>query len=224
MLQLGSIRFRADHNLSAAKVAKLANLLGALRRIVIGVTTLSFLSQAFANLTLKCAQSRKVHRRFASAPTMECDMKLSKNLSPLAVLIPLVLVLGVQSAQAHCQVPCGIFDDNARVKAMMEDAVTVDKATTEMAELQGKTDPQSVNQTVRWVMNKESHAQKIISTISDYFLTQRVKPSQEDYVERLKKHHAVMLAAMKAKQHADKKHAEALMAEITALARYYPEQ
>ncbi len=151
-------------------------------------------------------------------------MKLSKTLSPLAVLIALGLVLGVQSAQAHCQVPCGIFDDNARVKAMMEDAVTVDKATAEMAELQGKTDPQSVNQMVRWVMNKESHAQKIISTISDYFLTQRVKPSQEDYVERLKKHHAVMLAAMKAKQHADKKHAEALMAEITALARYYPEQ
>jgi nickel superoxide dismutase len=155
---------------------------------------------------------------------MECDMKLSKALSPLAVLIALGLVLGVQSAQAHCQVPCGIFDDKARVKAMMEDAVTVDKATTEMAELQGKTDPQSVNQMVRWVINKESHAHKIISTISDYFLTQRVKPSQEDYVERLKKHHAVMLAAMKAKQHADKEHAEAVMAEITALARYYPEQ
>ena len=85
---------------------------------------------------------------------MECDMKLSKTLSPLVVLIALGLVLGVQSAQAHCQVPCGIFDDNTRVKAMMEDAVTVDKATTEMAELEGKTDPQSVNQMVRWVMNK----------------------------------------------------------------------
>ncbi|MGD8467739.1 MAG: superoxide dismutase [Ni] [Desulfobacterales bacterium] len=40
-------------------------------------------------------------------------------------------------------------------------------------------------------MNKEKHAQQIISTISDYFLTQRVKPSQKDYTERLLKHHRV---------------------------------
>lgn len=154
---------------------------------------------------------------------MESYMKLSKIFSPLAVLVALGVVCFSQAAQAHCQVPCGIFDDNARVKAMMEDAATIDKATAEMAELQGKSDPQSVNQMVRWVMNKESHAQKIISTISDYFLTQRVKPSQEDYAERLEKHHAVMIAAMKTKQHADREHAETLMAKITALTRYYPE-
>ena len=53
---------------------------------------------------------------------------------------------------------------------------------------------------MRWVQNKESHAQKIITTMADYFLTQRVKPSQEDYADRLAKHHAVILAAMKAKQ------------------------
>ena len=65
-----------------------------------------------------------------------------------------------------------------------------------IAELAGKTDAQSQNQLVRWVVKKENHAQKIISTISDYFLTQRVKASQKDYVERLKKHHAVIVAAM----------------------------
>jgi nickel superoxide dismutase len=47
-----------------------------------------------------------------------------------------------------------------------------------IAELAGKSDAQSQNQLVRWVMNKENHAQKIISTISDYFLTQRVKLTQ----------------------------------------------
>lgn len=36
-------------------------------------------------------------------------------------------------------------------------------------------------------MNKESHAQNIIVTISEYFLTQRVKSSQEDYKEQLVK-------------------------------------
>ena len=53
----------------------------------------------------------------------------------------------------------------------------------------------------------------------DYFLTQRVKPHPEDYADRLVKHHAVIVAAMKAKQNADAAHADAL----EALAPYYPE-
>ena len=126
------------------------------------------------------------------------------------------------NAQAHCQVPCGIYDDHARVKSMLEDAATVAKATKLMGELAGKTDAQSQNQMVRWVVNKEKHAQNIISTISDYFLTQRVKSSQKDYTERLVKHHAVIVAAMKAKQNADGKSAAALTKSIQALAAYYP--
>jgi len=76
---------------------------------------------------------------------------------------------------------------------------------------------------VRWV-NKEKHAQKkIISTISDYFLTQRVKPNQKDYAERLIKHHTVIIAAMKSKQNADVKYAKTLKESIEALSSYYPE-
>ena len=123
---------------------------------------------------------------------------------------------------AHCQVPCGIYDDHARVVAMAEDAATVAKAATMMQELAGKTDAQSQQQFVRWVANKESHAQKIITTMADYFLTQRVKPSQEDYTDRLVKHHAVILAAMKAKQQADPAAAQALADAIQAMTPYYP--
>jgi nickel superoxide dismutase len=122
----------------------------------------------------------------------------------------------------HCQIPCGIYDDAARVQSMLEDATTVEKATKLIAELAGKSDAQSQNQMVRWVMNKEQHAQKIISTISDYFLTQRVKPDQKDYSERLVKHHAVIVAAMKAKQNADEKYAKSLKESIEALRSYYP--
>jgi nickel superoxide dismutase len=125
-------------------------------------------------------------------------------------------------AQAHCQVPCGIYDDAARVKSMLEDASTVKKATTQIAILAGKSDAQSQQQMVRWVTNKEAHAQKVITTISDYFLTQRVKTSQGDYVERLKKHHAVIVAAMEAKQNADGAYADALTVAIQALSGYYP--
>ena len=126
------------------------------------------------------------------------------------------------TAHTHSQIPCGIYDDHARVKAMLEDAATVAKATKLIAKLAGKTDAQSQNQIVRWVVNKEQHAQNIISTISDYFLTQRVKSSQADYTTRLVKHHTVIVSAMKAKQKADPAFAAALTESIAALAKYYP--
>jgi len=131
--------------------------------------------------------------------------------------------LYIPSALSHCQVPCGIYDDHARVNAMLEDAATTKKAVALMLSLSGKSDVQSQNQMMRWVMNKEQHAQKVISTISDYFLTQRVKSDQKDYVERLKKHHAVIVSAMKVKQTSDVKNVAALESNIKALLPYYPE-
>ncbi len=147
----------------------------------------------------------------------------SNLISLLALFIAGSILMLPQSVDAHCQIPCGIYDDHMRVKLMLEDAATVEKSAKLIAELAGKTDAQSQNQLVRWVMNKETHAQKIISTISDYFLTQRVKTSQKDYVERLQKHHAVIVAAMQAKQNADVKYAQALAKSIEAVSAYYPE-
>jgi nickel superoxide dismutase len=133
------------------------------------------------------------------------------------------LLVATHSASAHCQVPCGIYDDHARVTAMLEDADTVIKAGNMMIELADAQDAQGQQQFVRWVNNKESHAQKIISTIADYFLTQRVKASQDDYVQRLKDHHAVIVTAMKAKQSADPAAGEALKEAVAQLTTYYPE-
>ena len=137
-------------------------------------------------------------------------------------LVLLALVLP-RPGYGHCQVPCGIYDDYARLKAMLEDAATVEKAAKSIAKLAGESDAQSQNQMVRWVMNKEQHADNVIQIISEYFLTQRVKPSQEDYAERLERHHAVILAAMTAKQNAAESFAADLRKKIEALADYYPE-
>ena len=136
-----------------------------------------------------------------------------------------LILLAVYSpiAYSHCQIPCGIYDDHARVKAMLEDAATARKSISQIAELSGKNDPQSNNQLNRWVLNKEKHAQNIISTISDYFLTQRVKSTQNDYSERLKNHHAVIVAAMKVKQNADMKYVDELEVNIKELLPYYSE-
>lgn len=128
-----------------------------------------------------------------------------------------------QPAHAHCQIPCGIYDDHARIQSMLEDTATVEKSVKLILELADKSDAQSQNQLVRWVMNKEKHAQQIIATISDYFLTQRVNLSQKDYSERLLKHHAVIIAAMKAKQNVDLKYVKDLKENVEALLSYYPE-
>lgn len=144
-----------------------------------------------------------------------------KNLPAILAFLSLVFLFPV-AASAHCQIPCGIYDDHARVSLMLEDSATILKSARLIAELSGKTDPQSQNQLVRWVMNKEKHAQNVISTISDYFLTQRVKTTQTDYLERLKKHHAVIVAAMMAKQNADERFALDLEKSIRELSVYYP--
>ncbi|MDD5597474.1 MAG: superoxide dismutase [Ni] [Victivallaceae bacterium] len=150
-------------------------------------------------------------------------MRGYRKLRTALLLAVVAAAVSIQKVNAHCQVPCGIYDDHARVAAMLEDAATAEKAVKEIAGLAGKTDAQSGNQLIRWVMNKEKYAQSIISTISDYFLTQRVKPSQKDYLERLVKHHAVIIAAMKVKQNVDLKYVEDLKKCIEALAGYYPE-
>jgi len=147
--------------------------------------------------------------------------KMKKLLGGLFFTVIFALA-STQFAYAHCQIPCGIYNDNARVWAMLEDVVTVEKSVKLLGELSGKTDAQSQNQIVRWVTNKELHAQNIISTISNYFLTQRVNSKQKDYDNRLKDHHAVIVAAMKVKQNAELSYVKTLKTSVEALLQYYP--
>ncbi len=133
----------------------------------------------------------------------------------------------VHEAAAHCQVPCGIYDDAARISRLKEDATTIAKAVTELKSLASKSDALSQNQFTRWVMTKEDHASNIISVVSEYFLTQKVKPKSKtdaeyaDYLSSLAKHHAVMVAAMKTKQTVDQANVDALNAAIAELEKGY---
>lgn len=140
-----------------------------------------------------------------------------------AIAIVSLSVMFSAQAYAHCQIPCGIFNDHARIQTMLEDHTTIKKSAKLIVSLAEKSDAQSQNQLVRWVMNKEKHAQNIIEVSTDYFLAQRVKPSQKGYTDLLVKHHAVIIAAMKAKQNTDDKHIDALLKSIEALAPHYPE-
>jgi len=151
-------------------------------------------------------------------------MKITKD--PIKHIFILTIILNffsIQSLSAHCQIPCGIYNDHLRLISMLEDVKTIDKSIKMIEELAGKVDAQSQNQLVRWVINKENHAQDIITTISDYFLTQRVKPSQEDYLLRLENHHKVIIGAMEVKQKVDADLVNNLRESINALQEYYPE-
>jgi nickel superoxide dismutase len=139
----------------------------------------------------------------------------------------LILTALQPRANAHCEVPCGIYGDHARIVQMLEDTTTIEKATDQILELSRKSDAVSVNQATRWVMNKEEHATRIQHTIAQYFLTQRVKPKAPDtedyadYVTRLAEHHAVMVAAMKTKQTVDPDAVVTLRRSIERIGRYY---
>jgi len=150
---------------------------------------------------------------------------MSRKMSGLVAL--LLTALMSQMATAHCQVPCGIYDDAARVARMYEDAATIEKAMLQMQDLAGKTDAQSGNQFVRWVETKEEHASNIITIVAEYFLTQKVKPvdpldpGYQDYLAELGDHHRVMVAAMKCKQNTDPGYVEKLRGAIEQLSTHY---
>lgn len=159
-------------------------------------------------------------------------MRRSTLLTALAagVAAAALLTVAPPPAAAHCQMPCGIYDDHARIAQMLEDTTTIEKAIAQIQDLAGKTDALSVNQLTRWVNTKEDHATKVEETIAQYFLAQRVKPARQgtqawnDYIMRLVQHHAVMVAAMKTKQTVDPQSAAVLREAINAIAVYYPSE
>jgi nickel superoxide dismutase len=126
-----------------------------------------------------------------------------------------------RSAAAHCEVPCGIYDDQLRFESMLEDTTTIDKAMAQIKELAGKTDPQSVNQLVRWINTKEEHAGTVQHVIAQYFMTQRIKADDPQYVAKLTAAHAVMTQAMKCKQSTDPAVAADLKDKIMAFHKAY---
>jgi hypothetical protein len=114
------------------------------------------------------------------------------------------------------------------INELKQYCLTIRKAMAEGNHLHGHyvdTTPLNANQFVRWILTKEDHANKIISTIGDYCLCQRVKPaefkSEAEYLQSLKVHHEVMQAAMKTKQSMDLKSCEVLERAVEELAKMY---
>ena len=126
-----------------------------------------------------------------------------------SILGSLGVMVRVDDASAHCQIPCGIYDDAMRFTMIEEHITTVEKSMKSIEEL--SEDPTgNANQLVRWVLNKETHADELAEIVTKYFLQQRIKPvastegdDGRKYLEKLRLCHEILVASMKAKQTAD---------------------
>lgn len=151
---------------------------------------------------------------------------MTRRTAVLALLAAALVLVPSRPVAAHCQVPCGIYHDHMRVKMMQEDATTIEKAIKQIAELSGKKDAQSQNQLVRWINTKEDHAEKVMRTIADYFMAQKITPetrgkAQAAYLKSLRLHHRVMVLAMKCKQTVDLNNVRDLRKAISDIEPYW---
>ena len=119
-------------------------------------------------------------------------------------------------AYSHCQIPCGIYDDPARFDEIAEHITTIEKSMNQIVELSVEPS-KNANQLIRWVMNKEEHADEISHVVTFYFMAQRIKlPAEGDtkayneYVKKLTLLHEMLVYSMKTKQTTDLAHVEKL--------------
>jgi nickel superoxide dismutase len=140
-----------------------------------------------------------------------------KKLKLLAVtLCTLLLFAALPIAFSHCEIPCGIYDDPMRLNMMAEHITTIEKSIKEIQRLSAEGE-KNYNQLVRWIVNKENHADYFSEIVTQYFMTQRVKPVEEsdqkaykEYVQKLTLLHKMLVYAMKCKQTTDLENVEQL--------------
>lgn len=139
-----------------------------------------------------------------------------------------ILVMS-QLSYGHCQIPCGLYDDETKSKELMLDVQTIEKAVKQIESL-SKEKNKNFNQLTRWINNKEDHATNIMDNLNHYYLAQRVKaPTKKDkklrgvYLRKLELAHRVIASAMKAKQGANMKDAQMLKKNLEAFVAYYKE-
>ncbi|HPG41722.1 MAG TPA: superoxide dismutase [Ni] [bacterium] len=125
-----------------------------------------------------------------------------KKYGLLAIVLLMTGLTGSSALYAHCEIPCGIYQDQLRIEMIREHITTVEKSMNEITRLAGET-PVNYNQLVRWIDNKETHADYIQEIVAQYFLTQRIKPEQENYTAKLAVLHQMLVSAMKCKQSLD---------------------
>ena len=141
----------------------------------------------------------------------------------LSLFVFSIVGFTAQKTYAHCEIPCGIYNDELRIALLYEHFITIEKAMNRITELSNAPEKDYMMIT-RWTMAKEEHAKKAQEIVDQYFLTQRVKPVDESDAKKFAKYqkqltalHHITVYAMKTKQTVDLKYVEQLR---TSLAQF----
>lgn len=121
----------------------------------------------------------------------------------------MVLLFVSPAVLSHCEIPCGIYDDPMRFDMIAEHIQTIEKSMNQITAIEQNKEPNS-NQLVRWINNKETHADALSEIVTQYFMTQRIKPVDETdkqgytkYVQQITSLHQMLVYSMKCKQTTD---------------------
>ena len=115
-------------------------------------------------------------------------------------ILYLIILFNHKAIFAHCQIPCGFYDDVARIIEIKEDLETIKKAMIAINKYSDSSQTIDLNQLNRWIDAKDQHASNIQHIISNYFLTQRIKPANNNYLKQLEILHQILISSMKCKQ------------------------
>jgi nickel superoxide dismutase len=144
-----------------------------------------------------------------------------------AAFVWLMSLLIAAPACSHCEIPCGIYDDEMRMKMIEEDITTIEKSMNQIEELSKAKEP-NWNQIVRWVVNKDEHADRIAHVVTQYFMTQRIKAADVKdarayarYIEELELLHGMLIYSMKSKQTTDTANTDTLRSLLGDFRRAY---
>jgi len=82
---------------------------------------------------------------------------------------------------------------------IIEHIATIKKSMNQIMKIEKEKQHHS-NQLVRWIMNKERHADEIQEIVAQYFMTQRIKFDTKNYEKKLGLLHQILVYSMKCKQ------------------------
>jgi nickel superoxide dismutase len=149
------------------------------------------------------------------------------NVKKIVLFTLLGFALNTSISFAHCEIPCGIYNDQMRINMIKEHITTIEKSMNQIMQL-SKENPINYNQLVRWITNKEDHANQLQEIVTQYFMTQRIKlvdaddkAAVKEYEKQLTLLHHMLVHAMKCKQTTDLSHVKDLRKVVDDFAKAY---
>jgi nickel superoxide dismutase len=148
-----------------------------------------------------------------------------KSTGSICIVALMAIQVWTVSLWAHCEIPCGIYNDKMRIDMLKEHITTIEKSMNQITEL-AKAGDKNYNQLIRWVSNKEKHAEEFQHIVTQYFMTQRIKLPADDsgraaYVKNVTTLHEMLVFAMKCKQTTDVENCTKLRALVDTFAQAY---